>query len=151
MLLLSIKSYANSSWVWISETRPYSLLPIVIVVTLIIETFAIGFATSKKKQAKVFTIVAIANLLSFLTPYLINFISAYIEKIGFEYYVNHYPFYIVGIVYLCITIFIETPIIYVSLKKDCKKKKLILTIIISNIVTTCIVAIIERVLCSGSW
>lgn len=151
MLLLPINVYANSSWVWISETRPYDILPVIIVITLVIETLTISFATSKKKVVKVFTVVAIANLLSFLTPFLINFISAYIEKIEFEYYVNHYPFYIVGIIYLCITILVETPIVYVLLKKDDKNKRLLLTIIISNIITTGIVAITERVLCIGNW
>lgn len=151
MLLLPINAYANSSWVWISETRPYDILPVIIVITLIIETLSISFVTSKEKAVKVFTIVAIANLLSFLTPYLINFISAYTEKIEFEYYVNHYPFYIVGIIYLCITILVETPIVYVGLKKYDKNKRLLLTIIISNIITTGIVAITERMLCIGHW
>ena len=33
----SITAFANSSWVWISETRPDDLLPFVIAGTLIIE------------------------------------------------------------------------------------------------------------------
>ena len=37
LLLVSIPQVvsANSSWIWISETRPYDLLPIVIILTLL--------------------------------------------------------------------------------------------------------------------
>ena len=33
---------ANSSWVWISETRPYDILPFVVIGTLLIETVAVN-------------------------------------------------------------------------------------------------------------
>ena len=47
--LFNLTAFANSSWVWISETRPYDVLPWVAIGTLIIETISlIVFAKIKK-------------------------------------------------------------------------------------------------------
>ena len=40
-LAFPMHAYADSSWHWISDTRPYDVLPYVIVMTLAIETFSI--------------------------------------------------------------------------------------------------------------
>lgn len=40
-LLLGVRVYANSSWVWISETRPFDVLPWVAAVTILIEAAAV--------------------------------------------------------------------------------------------------------------
>lgn len=49
LLLIPMNVQANSSWVWISERRPYDLLPMVIVVTLVIEILGINFVAGIKK------------------------------------------------------------------------------------------------------
>jgi len=40
---LPITACANSSWVWIAETRPIDILPFVVVGTLVFETMVILF------------------------------------------------------------------------------------------------------------
>jgi len=41
-VIFPVTVYANSSWHWISKTRPFDILPIIIIVTLLIEIFAIN-------------------------------------------------------------------------------------------------------------
>ena len=53
MPVLMLNVYANSSWVWISETRPYDILPFVIVITLVIEIsfiYFIGIIIKNKRR-----------------------------------------------------------------------------------------------------
>ena len=58
----------------------------------------------------------------------------------------------VGIIYLVMTITIELPVVYFLLRKNVEnKKRLLATIIITNTVTTSMVAIIERIVCVGKW
>ena len=75
--LLSFTASANSSWVWISETRPFDLLPAVIVLTLAIEIAAVLLALKKKNFWKVLFFVALGNLLSFAAPYVYSFWNAH--------------------------------------------------------------------------
>ena len=49
--LFDLTAFANSSWVWISETRPYDVLPWVAIGTLIIETISL-IVFSKIKNGK---------------------------------------------------------------------------------------------------
>ena len=142
--------YANSSWRWISEKRPYDVLPFVIVFTLIIETLSVIFiAGVKQNKQKAFIIILIGNLLSFATPY----ISAATDEIyTFSQMLEHLPFYTVSFWYLAITLIIEIPIVYNGLKNNAKSKKLLLlTIIFSNILTTLMTYGAERLFCYGEW
>ena len=68
--IFNVVVFANSSWVWISEMRPYDILPWVAICTLGIETISLVFIAKIKKGFKVFSFVAIANIISFATPYL---------------------------------------------------------------------------------
>lgn len=151
----SFFAYANSSWVWITETRPYDVLPFVIVATLIIETLVIDSAAKIEKLFKTFFCVLVGNILSFVAPYFIyaNFTTPYSDAgYGIEYILDRGPFYTVGTVFLALTILIELPFIYQFLKKDTEnKKKLCLVIITVNIATTALVALIERLFCQGHW
>lgn len=150
--LLNISVFANSSWVWISETRPYDVLPWVAIGTLVIETLSIVFIAKYNKIFKVFTFVTVANLISFAMPYLINYIIYSMEHFPFEKYFEHWPSYTVGVLFCIATIVIELPVLYVTLKKDAlSNKKLLSTIVVSNIITTVLVAIIERTICVGNW
>ena len=94
LCLLCTTAYANSSWHWVSQTRPYDVLPIAIIVTLLVEIIGtIRFAGTNK--IKSILVILIGNLVSFLTPYLLALNSWY----GFENTLNHTPFYNVGIFY----------------------------------------------------
>ena len=69
LLYLSESVYADSSWVWISETRPYNVLPYVVILTLTIEIVMINYMAKVDRLGKTSLVVTIANLCSFLLPY----------------------------------------------------------------------------------
>jgi len=156
LLLLSIPQVvcANSSWVWISTTRPYDLLPLVAIVTIIIE---VGMTRCYVKNGNYFRIliyIAGANIASFLCPYIVNYCKLVSVK-GHQpmrEMFAHWPTYTVGLYFLVMTLVIELPIVYLGLKEKAKdSKKLKWTIIIANILTTTMVAVVERMLCQGHW
>lgn len=157
-LLLPMTAFANSSWHWLTKTRPYDVLPVAIVITLLAEILAINFIPKIKKPLKVFVFVTLGNLLSFAAPYLLWIIDQ-IKLFGtdgvsryFTYYTEFQPSYTVGFDYFLITILVEGPIVYFGLKKNASSKKaLILTTITVNAVTTAFVAVLERLLCRGAW
>jgi hypothetical protein len=93
----------------------------------------------------------IANAASFLLPYA--FLKADLSWYGtFEHILDSGPHYIVSGVFLLLTISIEMPIVYNALKKQVQdRKKLKVVIIISNIITTAGVAIVERLITEGHW
>ena len=66
----SFTAFANSSWAWISETRPYDVLPFVAIATLAIETAALNLILKIGNWHKVFSGVLIGNLISFAVPYI---------------------------------------------------------------------------------
>ena len=149
----SITAYANSSWRWISDSRPYDILPFVIIGTLMIETIAINYIAAIHKGVKVFCIVTIGNLLSYIAPYgLLKAISSWESLYSFSQTLEHLPVYNIGFIYLFLTIAIELPFNYLLLKRHTKKKKVLLyTIIITNAATTALVSMVERIICPGQW
>lgn len=152
---LCIHAYANSSWRWLSETRPYDILPFIIALTLIAETLAYVFVAKIKRPVKVFAVVAIANHLSFLAPYIFGYIG-YTGGLTytFDFALEHLPYYTIGIEYFLTTILVEIPVIWFSLKNDVRENKtvrFILTIIGANVVTTLICAAAERAVAYGVW
>lgn len=153
MQILSLSAFANSSWRWISETRPYDVLPWVVIGTLLIETASIVFFAKIKEGFKVFAFVTIANLLSFAAPYLFIWIVPTAPGgYTFEMMLENTPFYTIGFLYYIITILVELPVVCFSLLKyTSSTKKFIITVIGSNIVTTILVAVIERLVCVGHW
>lgn len=148
----SFSAFANSSWVWISETRPYDVLPFVAVATLIIETLAINLFLKIGNWHKVFFGVLIGNLISFAVPYIgySNTVPYYDMPLSFI--LERGPFYTVGAAFLFLTVAVELPFIYFWLKKNVKNKKLlVLVTVVANVVTTAMVALVERLLCHGQW
>lgn len=152
---------ANSSWGWVAQTRPYDVLPYVIIITLAIETLAINKIPKIGKPFKVFCVVTIANLLSFAFPYLFtyaafssDFSSGQLsgQLYSFKEMLNILPTYTVGWAYLVITLAFEIPIVYNTFKENVLNKKLLLwTVIGANVITTIIVAVIENMLCPAPW
>ena len=70
----------------------------------------------------------------------------------FQAALNSRPSYIVSAMFLIITLAAELPIVYEILKQYVEKKKVLLwTVIISNAITTAMVAIVERIITEGSW
>ena len=145
---------ANSSWHWISQTRPWDVLPYVIFVTLLIEIMALVVVTKARPVWKVFLAVLFANLISFVTPYLLEWLFVIsepgLEGTSFFDAIERNGFYTVGLFYIIITLVAEVPIVYNILKKNVgSRERLSITIFCSNIMTTLITAIVERALCWG--
>lgn len=147
-----ITAFANSSWIWISKTRPYDVLPWVVIGTLLIETISLFAFAKLKNKFKTFVFVTLANAISFAAPYLVNLVLYYEQRFPFENYLDNWPSYTVGIIFCVVTILIELPVVYFSLRKEAdSNKKFIITVVVSNIVTTVLVAITERIFCVGRW
>jgi hypothetical protein len=151
MILIRGEAYADASWQWISQTRPYDVLPYVAVGTIIIEALSINLIPRIYRSLKVFIVVMAGNLLSFLTPYALKaldspngLLQTYSQQLEHNHYFN------ISIIYLGITLLVELPFVFKLLQKDTdEEKKLFCTILIVNIVTTALVALIERLLCPG--
>ena len=148
----SLTAFANSSWVWISETRPYDVLPFVALATLIIETTALNLILKIGNWHKVFSGVLIGNLISFAVPYIGYSNTTPYYDMPLSYILERGPFYTVGAAFLFLTVAVELPFMYFWLKKDVKNKKLlVLVTVLANVVTTAMVALVERLLCEGHY
>lgn len=149
---LSSAVFADSSWVWISETRPHDVLPWVAIATLAIETWMIRRFCGIENTFRIFCVVALGNLLSFAAPY----VMAALDEVhaDFLFSLEHYPYYITGTVGLLVTMAVELPVEYGLLKKSVPETAqacLLRTVAAANVVTTLMVAVVERVLCRGHW
>ena len=164
ILLISSVAYANSSWIWLTFLMPYNILPYAAVLTIALETFLICKFNHIKQTLKALIVICVANLTSFLLPYIYLINSSSYNGVLYELdsitsamraverNVMHWPFYNVGIIFLLLTLVIEVPMVYFLIKKeDMNKKKFITSIILINILTTILVALVERILCRGIW
>lgn len=153
IFIFSLTAFANSSWVWISETRPYDVLPFVAIATLIIETAALNGFLKIGNWHRVFTGVLIGNLISFAVPYIgYSNTTPYAGYYTLTQILQRGPFYTVGAAFLIITVAVELPFMYFWLKKSVKNKKLlVLVTVVANVVTTAMVALVERLLCEGYY
>ena len=143
---------ANSSWAWISEKRPYDLLPFVALATLLIETLGYNLLLKTENFYRTFSGVLIGNLISFAVPYIGYSNTPPYYDMPLSYILERGPFYTVGAAFLIITILVELPFMYFWLKKEVEnKKKLVAVAILLNTVTTVMVAIVERVFCEGYY
>ncbi len=147
--VLPLTAYANSSWYWISKSRPLDILPIVAAATIIIEVIAVNKFGKVHKAAKTAFAVIIANLLSFSVPYILR---CFDELYSFDQMINNTPSYTVTISFLIMTLIVEIPFVFFVLKKDSEDKKyLLLSIAVSNVITTVLTAVVERIICRGTW
>lgn len=153
VLMFSTVANANSSWHWVTAS-PLKVLPFAIFVTLLIETTAIVSIGKVADIKKSFIVVSLANLISFLAPYIFRAFRFIPTSGGFRLVdaFNKGPYYIVLTGYLVLTLIIELPIVYFILNKYVKdNKRLVISILSSNIITTLLVAICERQICIGRW
>lgn len=153
ILMFTTVSNANSSWHWVTVS-PLKVLPFAVLFTLLIETAAIVLVGKVADIKKSFIVVALANIFSFLAPYVFRAYRFIPTSGGFNLLAafNKGPYYIVLAGYLVLTIIVELPIVYFMLKREAKGKMgLILSILMSNIITTILVALCERQICIGRW
>lgn len=156
VVLFNTTTHANSSWYWISETRPFDILPWVAIATIIIETLSINYVGRIHRLYKVFGITILANMVSFLVPYFLHWTDTitHLKYPLFSDMIENDHIYTVSVLYFLLTILAEAPIVYFVLRKDAGihcTKRLLTSIVFSNLVTTIMVAVIERIICQGSW
>lgn len=153
-----LPAYANSSWHWFTK-QPLTILPIVVVSTLLLEVSMICFSNQIKPHFVPIASIVVANLLSFLLPvaalgvfsdsWMVDYYT-FFERVN--YYVNYLPVYIVTIGFLFLTLIVEVPVVYFAFKKYVtNKQRLLYSILGVNCLTTLVIAVIERVLFKGSW
>ena len=149
--VIPLEAYADSSWIWISEKRPFDILPWVAVGTILIEWLSIWLIPKTGHGMRVLGVVVIANAASFILPYV--FLKYDLSWYGsFDHILDSGPNYIVSGVFLLLTIIIEMPIVYNVLKSKVQDKRILqITIIVSNIITTAGVAVVERLITEGYW
>ena len=96
--------------------------------------------------------VTVANLLSFLAPYALGFLADRAVHPGFQRFLDSGPHYSVGGMYLALNLLVETPVVLAALHKEAAEDMgLLKVIVLTNVVTTALVALIERVFCEGHW
>ena len=150
LLIIPQAVFADSSWCWLTDTRPFDILPPVALATIVIEVLAIWLIPHTGKLMKTAVAVILANAASFLLPYALLLNDPVYPK--FDDMLNAGPNYIVGAGFVILTLVLEIPIVYNLLKKHVdSKKKLLWSIVGSNIVTTAMVAVIERMVTDGYW
>ena len=150
LLIIPQAVFADSSWCWLTDTRPFDILPPVALATIVIEVLAIWLIPNTGKLMKTAVAVILANAASFLLPYALLLNDPVYPK--FDDMLNAGPNYIVGAGFVILTLVLEIPIVYNLLKKHVdSKKKLLWSIVGSNIVTTAMVAVIERMVTDGYW
>ena len=150
LLIIPQAVFADSSWCWLTDTRPFDILPPVALATIVIEVLAIWLIPNTGKLMNTAVAVILANAASFLLPYALLLNDPVYPK--FDDMLNAGPNYIVGAGFVILTLVLEIPIVYNLLKKHVdSKKKLLWSIVGSNIVTTAMVAVIERMVTDGYW
>ena len=147
---------ANSSWHWVTVS-PFVVFPFAVVFTLLIETVAIKKIARTASLKKTLLVVGLANLASFLAPYLFRAWRSIPTSGGFNLLdaFNRGPYYIILGGFLALTLLVEVPVVVWLLHRELPEKttrtRLIFTTVIANIVTTLLVAVCERLLCRGQW
>ncbi|UCZ53523.1 hypothetical protein LGQ02_01605 [Bacillus shivajii] len=152
-------AFANSSWQWLTDS-PMTLLPYAILFTLAVEILAIlvfgQLVKNLSLKIKAMILIIVANLASFLLPYLfraleVQAVAGSWENAWFAAF-EAGPFYIVLTGYLFMTLLVEVPIIYFFLKKHTTNNRILFIVIVSaNILTTAAIAAIERMMFYGHW
>lgn len=146
--------YANSSWVWLTDKKPWHLLPVAVVLTLLIEITMHKYLLNIK-SVKVYVAIIIANVCSFLLPYVMVCYVNYSQVLyTVKETLNAGPTYMIRFGYLFMTLVIEVPIVRSMIKElvgEAGRKKAFSVTVISNIITTVLVFVIERMLCQGTW
>jgi len=147
---------ANSSWHWVTVS-PMTVLPFAIILTLAMEWWGVIKFGKVGDKVRAFIIVTIANIASFIAPYLYSAckLSEFYGSglvYAWERAFNNGPNYIIRFAYLILTLCIEVPLVYFSLRnRSNDKKRLLIVIITVNVITTILVGVLERLLCQGQW
>ena len=151
-------THEDLPWVWLSDNRPWDIFPWLVTGTIIVETIAIWLFPKTgipklELLIRVALTVAAANLFSFLLPYYVFYgadLNMYYTN--FQEYIEVGYGYFVGTFYVLLTFLVEAPLVAFSLFFCTEKRKtLFITVFASNIITTAMVALIERAYAPLTW
>lgn len=155
-VIYPVRVLANSSWHWVTVS-PMKVLPFAIILTLAIESWGVIVYGKVRGKVRTFVIVTYANIASFIAPYIYSTYQLnrfYCSGLDYAWdrAFNNGPNYIIRFVYLMLTLCTEVPLVYFLLKnRSNNKKRLLLVTIAVNVITTIVVAVMERFLCQGQW
>lgn len=151
VMCVPITALANSSWYWFGNIRPIYILPIIAVVTITAEILIINYFGKINMLRKTALLVISANLLSFAFPYIYPYFG-WTPHYSLDMLIENTPSYTVTAVFLIMTLAVEVPFIYIALRRNCSNKlNLIVSLILSNTVTTLLAAAVERIICRGTY
>ena len=121
------------------------------MLTIVIEYLMIKNILHIQNKKRVLIAVCISNLVSFMVPYFaIYYQDGVNERINQK--IESIHFYTINNEYLLMTLIIECPNDYEIVEDEIHDKKKSLGVIAAaNVVTTVMVAAIERIACRGSW
>jgi hypothetical protein len=162
MTAINVQIFANSSW-YLYANEPYTVLPYVIIFTLLFEIIFILYFIRIRNIKQIFygtIVIIIANTFSFLLTLVLFGLTEpnipkeigneYIEKIIFS--LHHWQYFINGFGFLGLTLIIEIPIIYNMLKNNVEnKRRLIIILLLANTITTVIISIYGGIRFNETW
>ena len=144
-------SAAAKQWTTVS---PLPLLPFVFLFAAAAECFAVWFFGRTHKLAKTAVVVGILNLVPFLAPHIIAMFGD--AGNGIVYSLFHVfekrESYLISMESALFMTVIECPAVYLLLKKYVEDKlRLIIVIAAANIASSAVAAVVERLICKGTW
>ena len=143
--------YMDSSWVWLTDIRPFDILLPIAAATIAVEVLAIWLIPGTGKLLKTTGVVVVANAASFLLPYFFLLVTDSWYG-SFQDKLDAGSNYIVSVLFLLLTVAVELPIVYLLLRKDSKSRKVLLvTIVAANAVTTAMAAAVEHLITFGYY
>lgn len=148
-LTLPTVGLAHAYWIWKSELRPYDVLPVALVIGTAIEVCALMFIAKVRRPWKALIILLVINVLSILIPFVIYAMRDSSLGLTLAQRIERIP-YLIGIIYGFALILFKMPIEFFTLKRDApSNQKLFWVVLITNIITTSLYAIMERTFCWG--
>ena len=136
----------GNSWTWTTDGRPFSFLPAFALGALALETLLLLTIAPGQKKTKVFGVLCLGNLVTFLLPYLLRYLG--------EVYVITSPsdHYVVGVLFLVVLLLGELTVEYNLLNRDgTPKRRLLVGLLVANAVSTAGIALLERLAFPGYW
>ena len=138
-----------SSWAWMSDVRPYHLLPLDIGVASTIEILSLLYIAKVTYKSKAVFFTIFANMVSFAAPYVATFLF---EDDGLACLEKNSSYGLLRFAHVGMILIFEWIAVFIPLCDHVEsEKRLIWTIFGSNAVSTALVILLESVLAPGQY
>lgn len=139
------ETVSGGGWFWKSELIPLHILPVALAGAFLVEIGLFLLTTKPLHKGRACIVFLVGNLLSFLLSYGLIYMSSQATLLPQD-------IYIVNGAFLILTFFAECSLEYGLLNRDTNnKRRLLLTVILLNLLTTILLGWIERTLCYGLY